>query len=159
MVCLWIKNGQNPTPGIAFSKCYEPCTYGTRGKPYLTESITDLNEIMNKNFSTGNNLLQETLDHLDIWAVKRLPGNEYEHATSKPPILHEKAIRRCTRLGEIILDSFSGSGSTMICAERLGRTVYAVELEPTFCDLAIRRYEKLTKIKTKIIRNSEESQL
>ncbi|MBU0570032.1 DNA modification methylase [Patescibacteria group bacterium] len=149
-VCLWIKNGQNPTPGVAFSKCYEPCVYGVKGKSYISPNIQNLNEVMNKEITTGNNLLEETLDELDVWLVKRLSSKNYEHATSKPSKLHEKAIRRCTKPGDIILDSFSGSASTMIAAEQLKRKVYAVELEPIFCDLAIKRYEKLTGIKAKI---------
>jgi len=151
-VCLWLKNSQNPVPSVAFNKCYEPCVYGVRGKPYITKSIQNLNEVLNKEITTGNNLIEETLDHLDVWLVKRLSGKEYEHATSKPPKLHEKAIRRCTKPGDIILDSFSGSGSTMIAAEQLKRRVYAVELEPIFCDLAIKRYEKLTGNKTVVER-------
>ena len=149
-VCLWIKNGQNPTPGVAFSKCYEPCTYGVRGKPYISKHIQNLNEVLNKDLTTGNNLFEEAIDHLDLWFVKRLSGKDYEHATSKPPKLHEKAIRRCTKPGDIILDSFSGSASTLIAADQLKRKVYAVELEPAFCDLTIRRYETLTGTKPKI---------
>lgn len=157
-VCLWLKNSQNPVPSVAFNKCYEPCVYGLRGKPYIAKSIQNLNEVLNKEITTGNNLIEETLDHLDVWLVKRLSGKEYEHATSKPPKLHEKAIRRCTKPGEIILDSFSGSGSSMIAAEQLKRRVYAVELEPTFCDLAIKRYEKLTGNKAKVTRNVHEKE-
>lgn len=149
-VCLWLKNSQNPVPSVAFNKCYEPCTYGVRGKPYIAKKIQNLNEVMNQEMTTGNSLLEETLDHLDVWMVKRLSGKDYEHATSKPPKLHGKAIRRCTRPGDIILDSFSGSGSTMIAAEQLKRRVYAAELEPAFCDLAMNRYERLTKNKAKI---------
>lgn len=155
-VCLWIKNGHNPTPNSAFNKCYEPCTYGVRGKPYIAKDINNLNEVMNREITTGNNLLEETLDNLDVWLVKRLSGKEYEHATSKPPKLHEKAIRRCTKPGDIILDSFSGSGSTLIAGEQLKRKVYAVELEPVFCDLAICRWEKLTGKKVKVIRHEKE---
>ena len=150
-VCLWIKNSQNPVPSVAFNKCYEPCTYGIRGKPYITQNIKNLNEVMNKEITTGNNLLEETLDHLDVWTVKRLSSKDYQHATSKPPKLHDKAIRRCTRPGDIILDSFSGSASTMIAAEQLKRRVYAVELEPIYCDLAIKRYEALTGNKAKLL--------
>lgn len=150
-VCLWVKNGQNPTPGVAFSKCYEPCTYGVRGRPFISTKIQNLNEVLNKELTTGNNLLSEALDHLDLWAVKRLPGKEMEHATSKPPQLHAKAMRRCTKPGDIILDSFCGSGSTLICGEQLKRRVYTVDLEPVFCDLTIRRYEKLTGKKAKVI--------
>lgn len=150
-VCLWIKNGHNPTPGVAFNKCYEPCVYGVKGKPYISSNIQNLNEVMNKEITTGNNLLEETLDELDVWMVKRLSSKDYEHATSKPPKLHEKAIRRCTKPGDIILDSFAGSGSTLIAGEQLKRKVYTIEKEPIFCDLIIRRYEKLTNNKSKII--------
>jgi DNA modification methylase len=154
-VCLWLKNGQNPTPGVAFNKCYEPCTYGVRGKPYIAKNLQNLNEVMNKEMTTGNNLLEEALDHLDIWTTKRLSGKDYEHATSKPPQLHEKAIRRCTRPGDIILDSFLGSGSTLIAAEKLRRRVFATELEPIFCDLTIRRFEKLTGTKARVVHDHE----
>ncbi len=150
-VCLWIKNGMNVTPGIAFSKCYEPCIYSTRGQPYLAKGVQNLNEVLNKEFGNGNALIDDILDQLSIWLVKRLPGNEYQHATSKPPVLHEKAIRRCTRPGDIILDSFSGSGSTLVAAHQLKRRAFVVELEPLFADLAISRYEKLTNEKAKRI--------
>lgn len=143
-VCLWIKNSQNPTPMIAFNKCYEPAVYGVKGKPYINSDIKNYNEIMNKELSTGNELFNDVYDSLDIWLTKRISGKDYEHATSKPPKLYEKAIRRCTKPGDIILDSFSGSASTIMAGEQLKREVYAMELEPIFCDLAIRRYRKLT---------------
>jgi DNA modification methylase len=151
-ICLWIKNGQNPTPGIAFSKCFEPCVYGIRGKPYLSKGVTSLNEILNKEVETGNRLIDDILDLLNIWLVKRLAGNEYQHATAKPPTLHEKAIRRCTKPGDLILDSYLGSGSTLIAADQLKRRVYGCDLEPIYCDLIIARYEKLTNTKVTKIR-------
>jgi len=145
-VCLWIKNGQNPTPGVAFNKCYEPCVYGLRGKPYLSKAFQAYNEIMDQGVGNGNELM-EALDDVDVWAMKRLSGKDYEHPTSKPPELHEKAIRRCTKPGDIILDSFGGSGSTLIAAEKLQRKAFLAEREPVFCDLIIKRFEKLTGIK------------
>lgn len=154
-VCLWLKNGQNPTPGVAFNKCYEPCTYGTRGKPYMVKGVTRLNEVMNAEMTTGNDLLIEAAHHLDIWMTKRLAGKVYEHSTMKPPEVYEKAIRRCTKLNDIILDSFSGSGSTIMAGETLNRRVYAVEIEPIFCDLTVRRYEALTGTKVKVVRENE----
>jgi len=148
-VCLWIKNSQNPTPGVAFNKCYEPCIYGTQGKPYLSSGIKNFNELLNKELGTGNRLIDDILDQLDIWLVKRLSGDQYEHATAKPPNLHEKAIRRCTKPGDIILDSFLGSGSTLIAGEQLKRRVYGCELELIYCELIIKRYEKFTCTKAK----------
>ncbi len=147
---IWLKNGFSPTPKIAFNKATEFCVYGTKGSPFLSTSFKNLNEIMNKELTNGNNLLEEISN---IWTMKRLPSNQLEHSTSKPPKLHEKAIKRCTKAGDIILDSFSGSASTMICAEQLKRRVYSLEIEPIFCDLAIRRFEKLTNKKIKIIKN------
>ena len=153
-VCLWIKNSQNPTPAIAFNKCYEPCVYGIKGRPYITENITNLNEVMNKEITTGNELLDGIND---IWTVKRLNGKDYKHATSKPTKLHEKAIKRCTKPGDIILDSFGGSGSTLIAGEQLNRKVYTVEAEGIFCDLIIRRYKKLTGDTVQVIKNHEKT--
>ncbi len=154
-VCLWLKNSQNPTPGVAFNKCYEPCTYATRGKPYLVKGVNALNEVMNHDMTTGNDLLEQTEDHFDVWGVRRLSGNEYEHSTMKPPELYEKAIRRCSKMGDIILDSFSGSGSTIMAGVKLKRRVYAVEIEPKFCDLTIKRFEDQTGTKAKVIRADE----
>ncbi len=148
-VCLWIKGVSNPTPDVAFNKAYEPVVYATRGRPFLSKGITNLNELLNKQLGSGNRLIDDLLDQLDIWLNKRLSGQEYEHATSKPPSLHEKAVRRCTRPGDIILDSFLGSGSTLIAGEQLKRRVFGCELEPIYCDLIIKRYEKLTGTKAK----------
>jgi DNA modification methylase len=154
-VCLWLKNSQNPTPGVSFNKCYEPCTYGVRGKPYIVKGVNNLNEVMNADMTTGNDLLQQAQDHLSVWAEKRLASNAYEHSTMKPPEVYEKAIRRCTKMNDIILDSFSGSGSTIMAGIKLKRRVYAVEIEAAFCDLAIKRYEAMTGNKAKIIRDEE----
>jgi DNA modification methylase len=155
-VCLWLKSPQNPVPGVAFNKAFEPCTYSTRGKPYLTKGVTKLNEVMNAEMTTGDDLLVQALDMVDVWPVKRIAGTSYNHSTQKPSELYEKAIRRCTRMDDIILDSFSGSSSLIMAGVKLKRRVYAVEIEPAFCDLAIKRYEALTGEKAKVIRDDEE---
>jgi DNA modification methylase len=149
-VCLWLKNNQNPVPKIFCNKAYEPAVYGILGKPYLAESITNLNEVLNKEFGTGNELVSQVDDFLEIWTAKRISAKDYEHATSKPITLHEKAIKRCTKPNDIILDSFLGSGSTLLAGEQLGRKVYGLELEPKFCDLMIKRYELFTGNKARI---------
>jgi hypothetical protein len=114
---IWIKNNSSPIPTVAFNKCTEYCVYGTKGSPYLSDLVKNLNEIQNKDCTTGNQLLE---DISNIWATKRLPSNQMEHPTSKNPELHHKFIMRCTKPGDIIFDAFSGSASTMICAEQLG---------------------------------------
>lgn len=142
--CLWIKNVANATPKTAFNKVYEPVAYGICGDPYLSEKQMNLTEILNKEVGTGNRAIDDILDYLDIWLVKRLPGNEYSHATQKPPTLHEKPLRRCTRPGDIVLDLTAGSGSTLISCEQMKRKALLCEIEPRFCDLIVKRYEELT---------------
>jgi DNA modification methylase len=154
-VCLWLKNNQNPVPKVAFNKVYEPVVYGVRGKPYLAEAVTNLNEVLNKEMGTGNELIAQVNEYIDVWTAKRLASKDYEHATSKPVTLHEKAIKRCTMPGEIILDSFLGSGSTLLAGHQLGRKVYGCELEPRFCDLIIKRFESFTRVKAKVERHEE----
>ncbi len=148
-VCLWIKNSSNPTPQVAFNKQYEPCVYGTIGSPYLLDKVLNISELMNKEIGTGNRAIEDIHDMIDIWLVKRLNGSDYEHPTQKPPQLHEKALRRCTKPGDTIVDLFAGSGSLMVACEQLKRSAYMVEREPMFIDLIIRRYEKLTGQKAK----------
>lgn len=142
-VCLWVKNNHNMTPQVAFNKAYEPCVYATRGKPYLAP-INNLNEVFNKEVATGNRTLDDILDLLDLWLVKRLPGQDYEHPTSKPPTLHEKPLRRCTQPGDVVVDLFGGSGSTLIACEQLKRRAFLCEIDPIFCDLIINRFTELT---------------
>ena len=150
-LCAWIKGNQNPTPQVAFNKTMELCLYGTLGSPFLSDRIKNLNEVLNKEATTGNRLIDDILDMLDIWLVKRLPANEMEHPTEKPPSLYEKSLRRCSRPGDIILDETAGSGSLMVACEQLKRTAYLVDVEPIFCQLILNRYEKLTNTKPKKI--------
>ena len=148
-LCLWLKDNQNPTPQVAFNKTNECCLYGARGKPYLCDRIKNLNEVMNKEVGTGSRLLDDILDLLNIWLVKRLAGNEYSHPTEKPPSLYEKSLRRCSKPGDIILDLCTGSGAILSATHQLKRTAYLAEIEPLFCQLILNRYEKLTGQKPK----------
>ena len=63
------------------------------------------------------------------------------HPTVKPVALVADAMRDCTRRGDIVLDTFCGSGTTILAAERVGRRAYTLELEPRFVDVAIRRWQ------------------
>jgi DNA modification methylase len=63
------------------------------------------------------------------------------HPTVKPVALIEDAIKDVTRRGDIVLDPFGGSGSTLIAAERCGRTARLIEIDPSYCDVIIERYQ------------------
>jgi DNA modification methylase len=70
------------------------------------------------------------------------PARSAEHPTMKPVALIEAQLRNSGRRGDLVLDSFAGSGSTLIACERLGRRCAAVELDPRYCDVIRRRYRE-----------------
>ncbi len=67
------------------------------------------------------------------------------HPTVKPVALVADAIKDVTRRRDIVLDTFCGSGTTILAAERVGRRAYTLELEPRFVDVAIRRWQAFTR--------------
>lgn len=66
------------------------------------------------------------------------------HPTVKPVAMVVDAIKDCSKRGGIVLDAFSGSGTTIIAAEQTGRRGYAIELDPRYVDVAVRRWQQLT---------------
>lgn len=66
------------------------------------------------------------------------------HPTVKPVALIADAMRDCSRRGEIVLDGFGGSGSTLIAAEKTGRSARLIEYDPLYCDTIVRRWEAFT---------------
>ena len=62
------------------------------------------------------------------------------HPTVNPVALVADAMRDCSRRGDIVLDLFGGSGTTLLAAERIGRRAYTMEIEPRFVDIAIKRW-------------------
>jgi DNA modification methylase len=67
------------------------------------------------------------------------------HPTAKPILLVADAMRDCTTKGDIVLDPFLGSGTTVMAAEKVGRRGYGLEFEPRYVDVAIRRWQEYTK--------------
>ena len=72
------------------------------------------------------------------------PKRSEEHPTMKPVPLFAYLMANSTEQGDLVLDSFGGSGTTLIAAEQLGRRCYMMELDPHYCDVIIARWEKLT---------------
>lgn len=67
------------------------------------------------------------------------------HPTVKPVQMIADAIRDVSGRGDIVLDLFSGSGSTLIAAHKTGRRAYLIELDPVYCDRIIARWEHFAK--------------
>ena len=74
---------------------------------------------------------------------KALPGAD-DHPTPKPVPLLEELMRAAAPARGRVLDPFAGSGSTLITAERTGRTGLAAELDPRYCDITVARWEALS---------------
>jgi DNA modification methylase len=66
------------------------------------------------------------------------------HPTVKPTALVIDAIKDCSRRGEIVLDAFAGSGTTIMAAHKSRRRARAIELDPLYVDVAIRRWQSYT---------------
>jgi len=78
------------------------------------------------------------------------PHKNEGHPTVKPLALMERAIRNSSARGDVVLDLFLGSGTTLMAAERLGRVCHGVEIEPRYCDLIRRRYEQFASTSKKM---------
>jgi len=76
----------------------------------------------------------------DVWNIKKPHKNDL-HPTMKPVELVERAIRNSSRPGDVVLDAFGGSGTTMIAAEKSGRQARLMELDPKYCDVIVRRWQ------------------
>lgn len=120
---IWVKNcivlGQ-----ADYQWRHEPCWYGwTPGKNH---------------FWAGGRTLSSVWDH-------RKDGNQtYEHPMQKPVSLSEMAITNSCPAAGLVLDLFSGSGSTLMGCEKTGRSARAMELEPNYCDVIVKRWQAFT---------------
>ena len=79
-------------------------------------------------------------DQGDVWNIKKPQKNDL-HPTMKPVELVERAIRNSSRPGDIVLDPFGGSGTTLIAAEKSGRIGWLIELDPRYVDVIVRRWQ------------------
>ena len=88
----------------------------------------------------------------NVWSYPGIAAFRYSeggdlletHPTSKPVALVADAILDVSKRGDLVIDPFIGSGTTIIAAERVGRIAYGIELDPLYIDASIRRFERLT---------------
>jgi site-specific DNA-methyltransferase (adenine-specific) len=95
-----------------------------------------------------------------LWATDRKqttilefdkPSRNGEHPTMKPVALFEYQMLNNTKGGDIVLDSFGGSGTTMLAAEKHGRYARLMELDPKYCDVIVKRWEDFTGKTAKLV--------
>jgi DNA modification methylase len=99
-----------------------------------------------------------------LWAADRKqttilefdkPSRNGEHPTMKPVALFEYQLLNNTKGGDIVLDSFGGSGTTLIAAEKNGRVARLMELDPKYCDVIVKRWEEFTGKKAELVNTNE----
>ncbi len=93
------------------------------------------------------NITKEEEGASTVWRLHR--EMKYDHPTQKPVKLVSIAIRNSSKRGDVVLDLFGGSGSTLVAAEELSRTAWIMELDPKYVDVIIKRWEKLSGEKAK----------
>lgn len=86
---------------------------------------------------------QGTEEGSTVWRFEK-PARNAEHPTMKPVPLVARAIQNSSKPGDIVLDMFLGSGSTLIAAEQTGRICYGLEFDPVYCDVIVKRWEQFT---------------
>lgn len=119
---IWAKNAF--TMGRAdYQRQYEPILYG------WPEG--------NKHFWCGDR------NQSDVWHYDKPKVNDL-HPTMKPVELVARAIENSSKSRDIVLDSFGGSGTTLIACEKLKRQARLIELDPIFCDVIVKRWEEFT---------------
>jgi DNA modification methylase len=80
----------------------------------------------------------------DVWSMSRAAGADYVHPTQKPVELVERALGNSSKAGDIVVDCFGGSGSTLIACEKTGRHARLMELDPKYVDVIVRRWQEFT---------------
>lgn len=80
----------------------------------------------------------------DVWYMSRGATGQYVHPTQKPVELIERALSNSSKAGDIVIDCFGGSGSTLIGCEKTNRHARLMELDPKYCDVIIKRWQDFT---------------
>jgi len=117
---IWVKNTFAGSLFAQYKHKYEPCFYCFK--------------------KGGSTRWYGPNNETTVWQCDK-PQRNKEHLTIKPLPLAIRALRNSSALGDIVLDLFLGSGTTLVAAERMGRICYGMELDPRYCDVIRKRYE------------------
>ena len=121
-VLIWVKNSM-VLGRQDYQWKHEPCLYGWKeGAGHLWASDRKQTTVLEFDRPTANK----------------------EHPTMKPVALFDYQIKNNTKGGDIVLDLFAGSGTTVVACEQNGRRAYAMEYDPRYCDVIVKRWENLT---------------
>ena len=134
---IWVKEQFIFALGQNYHRLYEPIFYGwKKGKKHFFdyEDLANAKDVWMLGYDDDNGKF------FDIWRVKRDNRNTYEHPTQKPVALIKRALVNNSQRGDLVIDLFGGSGSTLLACDRMGRRCNTMELDPKFCDVIRKRY-------------------
>jgi len=140
-LCVWVKNHFQWSPSTIYHKASEYCAVlfkdGHRPEFINKCFVADKDNIFALNIEDFRLLF-------DVWYEQRDSIAEYIHPTQKPIRLAERALKATTMPGDIVLDLFGGSGSTLMACEQMNRKAFLMELDPKYCDVIIKRWQMFT---------------
>lgn len=146
---IW-KKDQLVLGGSKYQGIYEPFLMGCKGDSIKVwnggrKQVNVLEGIDLMSEEDLRKAYKELLASLetDVVEEERTKKND-KHPTMKPVKLLARLVRNSSNVGDIVLDLFGGSGSTMMACEQIGRKCYMNELDPHYCDVIIERWEQMT---------------
>ena len=155
---IWVKN-QNTMGRQDYQWKHEPCLYGWKsgGAHYFIKNrkqSTVIDDDIDLELLTADELRELIAEMIEPTTIIRedKPLKNSEHPTMKPIPLIKKQIKNSTKQGEMVLDIFGGSGTTLLACEELDRVCFMCELDTKFCDVIIKRWETMTGEKAVLIR-------
>jgi len=119
-------------------------TDGSGGQLYITEKPPKSKKLRTVRLDENATVtLCNEQGNGTVWEIAR-DKDTYEHPTQKPTELATRALENSSKPGNIVLDLFGGSGTTLIASEQTQRRAYLMELDEQYCDVIVRRWEKFT---------------
>jgi len=144
---IWVKNGI-VIGGNKYQNMHEPCLFGCKGSSVKywysdrkQKSVIENADLMNE--LQLRDLIKNDTEGADIIRCNK-PARSELHPTMKPIKLLEIFIKNSSKERDVVLDLFSGSGSTLIACEQMNRACYTMELDPLYVDVTIDRWQTFT---------------
>lgn len=124
--------------------CHVACVI-TWAKPNFAISYADYNQqtefcLYGWKKDNGAHIWYGPTNESTLWEIKRDATKNCVHPTQKPIALAQRAVKNSSERGDVVLDLFLGSGSTLIAAESLSRRCFGIEIDPKYCDAIVKRY-------------------
>ncbi len=158
---VWVKNSL-VLGGSKYQSMYEPCLFGCKGPSVKywyggrknTSVIESVDLMDEEELRAAVRALTEA-EECDVIRENKTLKNDL-HPTMKPVKLVAKLIKNSSREGDVVLDLFGGSGSTLMACEQLDRNACLMELDPKYVDVIIKRWEDFTGRKAVLLNGQNE---